>query len=75
MLLESKAMLSKNVFHTYFLFQKLDCHKITFSNDGDSNLAIWISSTRFSISGIRQVITHNFTKSRPRDGLAAQGLL
>jgi len=37
MLLESKALLSNNFFHTNF-FKNLDPHKISFFNDGGLNL-------------------------------------
>ena len=39
MLLESKAVLSKIFFHTNVIFFKnLDCHKISFLNDGGLKL-------------------------------------
>ena len=42
---------------------------------GSSNLAVFMFSTCFFISGILKVAAHNFMKSRSRDGLAAKGLL
>jgi len=46
MLLESKALFSSNLksfsIQIFLFFKKLDCHKFSFFNDGDSNLAILV---------------------------------
>ena len=70
MLLESKVLLSSNIFHTnFFIFLKLQTIiKSHLLMMGPSNLAILIFSTCF-------FHFWHFMKSRSRDGLAAEGLL
>ena len=74
-LLESKALLSSNYFHTNLLtFLEIQTIiKSHFLMPGASNLAVLMFRHAFSISGILKVAAHNFMKSRSRDGLAAKG--
>ena len=77
MLLESRVLLSSNIFHTNFLIllQLQTVIKSHLLMVGASNLAILIfPRSFFFISGICKAIAHNFMKSRSRDGLAAKGL-
>ena len=78
-MLESKALLSSNFFHTNLLsFFKIQAAlKFHSVMPGASNLAISMCLTCFPTSGIFKVAAHNkyyFKKSRSHDDLAAKGL-
>ena len=77
MLLESKVLLSSNFFHTNLLsfLEVQTLIKFHSLMPEASNLAFCYFQHAFSISGIRKVAAHNFTKSTSRNEIAARGLV